>query len=100
MNPESPISMENTDDETTGSKASISGDLFVVVLPDSQGGDCYLAKGSGGDPSRTYLLPYARTYKTEWAAKIAIAAAKKTHPCQERTYRVKPHPHPTNDKAI
>jgi hypothetical protein len=70
----------------------VSHYLFVVALPDTQGSDCYLAKGAGGDPSRTYLLPYARTYKSERAAKIAIAAAKKTHPFQERTYRVKPYP--------
>jgi len=73
--------------------------LFVVALPDTNGFDCYLAKGAGGDPSRTYLLPYARTYKTERAAKIAIAAAKKTHPFRDRTYRVKPYPANARDLA-
>ena len=64
-----------------------ASDLFCVGLPDTQGGICWLA-GYESDPTRYYTPSCALTFKSRQKAADAIERAKKTHPFQERTYRI------------
>lgn len=65
---------------------------FAVGLRDTHGIFCWLTDGEG-DPPRSYNFKHALRFETYLAAETAIAAARETHPCQERTYSIVPVAH-------
>lgn len=60
---------------------------YVVGLPDTQGGMCWLA-GYESDPTRYYTPSCALRFSSAASALQAIVRARKTHPRRERTYEV------------
>jgi len=62
---------------------------YVVGLPDTQGGVCWLA-GYESDPTRYYSANLAIRFDSEKEAQDGIEKAKKTHPFQEREYIIIP----------
>ena len=62
---------------------------YVVGLPDTQGGMCWLA-GYESDPTRYYTAEFAIRFPSEAAAEKGIEKAKKTHPFKEREYIIIP----------
>lgn len=62
--------------------------IYLVGLPDTQGGMSYLTTGEG-DPPRCYTRKHAREFKTTQDAKNAILKAlKETSPFKDRKYEI------------
>jgi len=62
---------------------------YVVGLPDTQGGMCWLA-GYESDPTRYYTESCALRFDSVEEAETGIEEARLTHPFKERRYRVIP----------
>lgn len=62
---------------------------YVVGLPDTQGGMCWLA-GYESDPTRYYTASLALRFASEKEAEAGIEKAKLTHPFKEREYATIP----------
>jgi len=62
---------------------------YVVGLPDTQGGMCWLA-GYESNPTRYYTPDLAIRFKSEDEAQDGIEKAKLTHPFNEREYIIIP----------
>lgn len=62
---------------------------YVVGLPDTQGGMCWLA-GYESDPTRYYTASLALRFNSTGDALQGIERARLTHPFKERRYQVIP----------
>ena len=62
---------------------------YVVGLPDTVGGVCWLA-GYESDPTRYYTASCALRFDSEESAQAGIEKAKATHPFKEREYIIIP----------
>lgn len=62
---------------------------YVVGLPDTQDGVCWLA-GYDSDPTRYYTPEFAIRFPSESSAQYGIEKAKATHPFKERKYIIIP----------